>query len=225
MSNTSGRNKYLAFVILIGGKSTRFGTDKGLYEFLGKPLIMYQLEVLSQFNYDIYVVAHSQKQVQKYVNNIDYRNITAFILDDREYIQEKNVRSPLIGIYSAFKEIDKLGYEKAFTLSCDLPLIKSEIVELLITQAKDVDCCVPRWNNNYLEPLFAIYPVKKALQKIKENLNSETYKLIKILDKSWNIKYISIEKEIQPLDEKLLTFININNHVDIEKLNYKPRSS
>ncbi len=218
MSNTSGRNKYLAFIILIGGKSTRFGTDKGLYEFLGKPLIMYQLEVLSQFNYDIYVGAHSQKQVQKYVNNIDYRNITAFILDDREYIQEKNVRSPLIGIYSAFKEIEKLGYKKAFTLSCDLPLIKSEVVELLITQANNVDCCVPRWNNNYLEPLFAIYPVAKALQKIKENLNNQTYKLLKILDKSWNIKYISIEKEIQPLDKKLLTFININSTVDIEKL-------
>ena len=78
MSNISGRNKYLAFVILIGGKSTRFGTDKGLYEFLGKPLIMYQLEVLSQFNHDIYVAAHSQKQVQKYIDIIDYSSFFIF---------------------------------------------------------------------------------------------------------------------------------------------------
>ena len=218
MSNISGRNKYLAFVILIGGKSARFGTDKGLYEFLGKPLIAYQLEVLSQFNHDIYVAAHSQKQVQKYIDIIDYRNITAFILDDNEYIQGKNVRTPLIGIYSAFKEIEKLGYKKAFTLSCDLPLIKYEAVNLLITKAKDADCCIPRWNNNYLEPLFAIYPVKKAIQKIRENLNNKKLKLIKILDKNWNVKYISVENEIQPFDKKLLTFININNHVDIAKL-------
>jgi molybdopterin-guanine dinucleotide biosynthesis protein A len=220
MSNISGKNKYLALVILIGGKSTRFGTDKGLYEFLGKPLITYQLEVLSQLNYDIYVSAHSQKQVQNYVNNIDYRNITAFIIDDKEYIRDNNIRSPLIGMYSAFEELEKLGYKKTFTLSCDLPLIKIETIKFLITQANDdnVDCAIPRWNNNYLEPLFAIYPVAKGLQKIKENLENHTYKLLKILDKSWNIKYISIEKEIQPLDEKLLTFININNHVDIEKL-------
>ncbi|MFX1445609.1 MAG: molybdenum cofactor guanylyltransferase [Promethearchaeota archaeon] len=218
MLNISGRNKYLAFVILIGGKSTRFGTDKGLYEFLGKPLITYQLEVLSQFNHDIYVAAHSKNQVQKYINTIDYRNITAFIIDDSEYIRGKNLRTPLIGIYSAFRELNKLGYKKAFTLSCDLPLVKFETINFLITQANNVDCCVPRWNNNYIEPLFAIYPVAKALQKIKENLTNQTYKLLQILDKNWNIKYISIENEIQPLDEKLHTFININNHVDIEKL-------
>ncbi len=218
MSNISGNNKYLAFVILIGGKSTRFGTDKGLYEFLGKPLIVYQLEVLARFNNDIYVVAHSQNQVQKYVNDIDYRNITAFILDDKECTSGKKIRSPLIGICSAFKEIEKLGYEKAFTLSCDLPLINPEVVNLLLKHSKDVDCCVPRWNNNYLEPLFAIYPVKKALQEIEENLQNETYKLTSILNRDWSIKYISIEEEIQPLDDKLLTFLNINNHVDIDKL-------
>ena len=218
MSHISGKNKYLAFVILIGGKSTRFGTDKGLYEFLGKPLIMYQLEVLAQFNNDIYVVAHSQNQVQKYVNTIDYRKITAFIIDDKECIPGKKIRSPLIGIYSAFKEIEQLGYKKAFTLSCDLPLIKREVVKLLLKHSKDFDCCIPRWNNNYLEPLFAIYPVKKALQKIEENLKNETYKLSSILNMDWSIKYISIEEEIQPLDNKLLTFLNINNHVDIDKL-------
>ena len=218
MSHISGKNKYLAFVILIGGKSTRFGTDKGLYEFLGKPLIMYQIEVLTQFNNDIYVVAHSQNQVQKYVNNIDYRKITAFILDDKECVPGKKIRSPLIGIYSAFKEIEKLGYEKAFILSCDLPLIKREVVNLLLKHSKDVDCCVPKWNNNYLEPLFAIYPVKKALHKIEENLKNETYKVSRILNRDWSIKYISIEQEIQPLDDKLLSFLNINNHVDIDKL-------
>jgi molybdopterin-guanine dinucleotide biosynthesis protein A len=218
MSNIGGKNKYLAFVILVGGKSTRFGTDKGLYEFLGKPLIMYQLDVLSQFHYDIYVIAHSENQVQNYVNNIDYRVITAFILDNKECVPGKKLRSPLIGIYSAFKEIEKLGYEKAFTLSCDLPLIKREVVNLLLKHSKDVDCCVPRWNNNYLEPLFAIYPVKKALHQIKKNLKSETYKLTSILNMDWSIKYISVEGEIQPLDEKLLTFLNINNHVDIDKL-------
>ena len=218
MSQIRGKNKYLAFVILIGGKSARFGTDKGLYEFLGKPLIMYQLDVLSQFNNDIYVVAHSQNQVQNYVNNIDYRNITAFILDDKECISGKKIRSPLIGIYSAFKEIEKLGYEKAFTLSCDLPLIQHEVVNLLLKYSKDVDCCIPRWDNDYLEPLFAIYPVRKALRKIKKNLKNETFKLTNILNMDWRIKYISIEKEIQPLDGKLLTFLNINNHVDIDKL-------
>jgi molybdopterin-guanine dinucleotide biosynthesis protein A len=218
MSNISGKNKSLAFVILIGGKSKRFGSDKGLYKFNGKPLIMYQLEILSRFNHSIFVVAHSQKQMQEYVNEIDFRKITAFILDDHNLSQDKNIRSPMIGIYSAFKELDKLGYDKAFTISCDMPLIKYEIIEFLIKKAEDYDFCIPKWDNGYLEPLFAIYPIKKTLFKIKVNLKNKTYKLLNIIDKNWKSNYISVEKELQSLDADLLNFININNHVDIENL-------
>ena len=218
MLNISDKNKSLAFVILIGGRSKRFGSDKGLYKFNGKPIIMYQIEILSRFNHSIFVVAHSQNQMQEYVNEIDYRKITAFILDDYNLSQDKNIRSPMIGMFSAFKELDKLGYEKAFTISCDMPLIKYEIVEFLIKKAKDYDFCIPKWNNDYLEPLFAIYPIKKTLFKIKVNLKNKTYKLLNIIDKNWKTNYVSVEKELQCLDEYLLSFININNHADIENL-------
>ena len=218
MSNISGKNKSLAFVILIGGKSKRFGSDKGLYIFNGKPLIMHQLEVLSRFNYNIFIVAHSQDQVQNYINNIDYRKITAFILDDQDINSDKTIRTPMIGMYSAFKELDVLEYEKAFTISCDMPLIKQEIVELIINKIKGYDFCIPKWDNNYLEPLFAIYPIKKALIQIRKNLQNRTYKLLNVIDKNWKINYISVEKEIQPLDENLVSFININGPLDIENL-------
>lgn len=218
MSKLSDQKKSLAFVILIGGKSQRFGSDKGLYQFNGKPLIMYQLEILSQFHHDIFMVAHSQKQVQNYVNNIDYRHITAFILDDEKIIQDKNIRSPMIGMFSAFTELKKLGYERAFTLSCDMPLIKFESIEILIKKAENYDFCIPKWNNSYLEPLFAIYPIEKSLIKLRENLKKNTYKLLNIIDKKWKINYVSIEDEIQPKDKNLLTFININNPLDIQKL-------
>ena len=129
MSNISGRNKSLAFVILVGGKSARFGEDKGIFEFLGKPLISYQIEVLSQINHDIFIVAYSQNQIQEYIEKLNYEKIMAFILDDRDLVQDKDIRTPMIGMYSAFKELDKLGYEKAFVLSCDMPLIILEVVE------------------------------------------------------------------------------------------------
>ncbi|TFG29043.1 MAG: molybdenum cofactor guanylyltransferase [Promethearchaeota archaeon] len=218
MSNISGKNKSLAFVILVGGKSRRFGSDKGLYIFNGKPLIMHQLEVLSLFNYNIFIVAHSKHQVQNYIDNIDYRKITAFILDDQDINSDKSIRSPLIGMYSAFKELDTLGYEKAFTISCDMPLIKQEIVGLLIIKIKGYDFCIPKWDNNYLEPLFAIYPIKKALIQIRKNLENRTYRLLNIIDKNWKINYISVENEIQALDENLVSFININGPLDIENL-------
>jgi len=61
----------LAILILIGGKSERFKSDKGLFEFLGKPLISYQLDILSKLDYNIFLVANSKKQVQNYINKID----------------------------------------------------------------------------------------------------------------------------------------------------------
>ena len=39
------KSQNIAFIVLIGGKSTRFGSDKGIFEFLGKPLLSYQLEI------------------------------------------------------------------------------------------------------------------------------------------------------------------------------------
>ena len=170
-------NKYLAFAILIGGKSTRFGADKGLFQLKGKRLIDYQLEVLTQFENDIFLVANNKSQVQSYIDKIDFRKITGFIVDDYDYNLEPNIRSPMLGLYSAFKELKKLNYDKLFTLSCDNPLIKKEVIEFLIQEGDFYDCVVPQWKNQFTEPLFAIYPIEKAFQTTSdciknENLNS-----------------------------------------------------
>ncbi len=218
MSNLTERNKSLAFLILIGGKSARFGSDKGIFEFMGKPLISYQLEILTKFNRDIFLVSHSKEQAQSYIDKIDIKQIMAIIIDEKNIVAEKELHSPMIGLYSGFKELSEIGYEKAFALSCDMPLITQEVVNLLINKSKGYDCCIPRWNNGFLEPLFAIYPTKKAYVRTKLNLENRIYKLVRVLDKNWNINYISVENEIQNFDEKLTTFINVNGPIDIEKL-------
>lgn len=212
------RSKDLAIVILIGGKSKRFGSDKGIYEYNGRPLISYQLETLCRFDYDIFIVANSINQVQNYINKIDVQKIVAFIIDDNDINSEENLRTPMIGLFSAFKELDKLGYKKVLALSCDTPLIKEEVVEYLIENCKSFDGCIPQWSNGFLEPLFAIYPVKKALRTAKKSIKNQSYKLSNLLSQSWEINYVAIEKYIRPLDDDLITFLNINEKLDIAKL-------
>jgi len=211
-------NKKLAFVILIGGKSARFGSDKGTFEFHGKPLISYQLDVLSKFDNDIFLVAHSQQQVQDYIDKIDIKKIMAFIIDDKEFLEDRELHSPMLGLYSAFKELNELNYEKAFILSCDMPLIKYEVIDLLIQESEGYDCCIPKWDNGFYEPLFAIYPVEEGYKMAEKRMKNKLYKLTKILNISWKIKFLSIEEKIQKLDENYLTFMNINGPIDIEKL-------
>lgn len=214
-------NKYLAFAILIGGKSTRFGADKGLYQLKGKRLIDYQLEVLTQFEKDIFLVANNKSQVQSYIDKIDFRTITGFIVDDYDYNLERNIRSPMLGLYSAFKELKKLNYEKLFALSCDNPLIKKEVIEFLIQEGNFYDCVIPQWKNQFTEPLFAIYPIEQAFQTTSDCIKKRKFKLTCIVSEDWNTSYIPIENSIKNLDPLLLSFRNMNTNddiTDIEKL-------
>ncbi|MFX1313221.1 MAG: molybdenum cofactor guanylyltransferase [Promethearchaeota archaeon] len=208
----------LAILILIGGKSTRFGTEKAAIDVFGKPLILYQIEVLSKFDPDIYLVAHSEEQVFNYRREIVFPKEVTFIIDDREIFKYPKIYKPILGIYSGFKKLLGLGFEKIFLLSCDMPLIKPKVLDYMIKESRGFDCCIPRWNNGFLEPFFAIYPVKKGFYKAKEILTSENYGLYNFIDKSWRINFISVEKSIQPLDQNLVSLININGPIDIIKL-------
>ncbi|MFX0033523.1 MAG: molybdenum cofactor guanylyltransferase [Candidatus Hodarchaeota archaeon] len=210
--------KYLAILILIGGKSTRFGTEKAVIELFGKPLILHQIEILSKFDQHIFLVAHSDEQIFKYRKEIDFPREVSFIVDDREIFKHPKIYRPMLGIYSGFKELHRQNFEKAFVLSCDMPIIKPEIIDFMVKQSVDYECLIPRWKNGFLEPYFAIYPVEKGFQKAKEILLTENYGLLNLIDKSWKINYISVEEKLQPLDKNLLSLLNIKGPIDLLKL-------
>jgi molybdopterin-guanine dinucleotide biosynthesis protein A len=210
--------KDLAILILIGGKSTRFGTEKAIIELLGKPLILHQIETLSKFDEDVFLVAHSEEQIFQYRKEIEFPKVVTFIVDDRSMFKHPNMFNPILGIFSGFQELSRANFKKAFVLSCDMPLIKPEVIELMIDQAKGYECVIPRWKNGFLEPYLAIYPVEKGFLKAKEILTNENYGLLNLIDKNWNINYVSVEEKIQPLDKNLVSIINIKGPIDLVKL-------
>ena len=212
-------HKKLAIVILIGGKNIRFGNESAaVLDVLGKPLILHQIETLSKFDEDVFLVANSEYQINSYYREINFPRDINFIVDDTEIIGESDVRTPMLGIYSGFKELNNLGFEKGFLLSGDMPLIKPEVIELLIKEVEGYDCCIPRWNNGFLEPLFAIYPVEKTYELVKKTIKEKNYALNSIIDKTWNINYISVEESIKPLDQNLIGLLNVNGPIDLEKV-------
>jgi len=211
--------KKLAIVILIGGKNIRFGNESAaVLDVLGKPLILHQIETLSKFDEDVFLVANSEYQINSYYREINFPRDINFIVDDTEIIGDPDVRTPMLGIYSGFKELNNLGFQKGFLLSGDMPLIKPEVIELLIKEVEGYDCCVPRWNNGFLEPLFAIYPVEKTYELVKKTIQEKNFAFNSIIDKTWNINYISVEESIKPLDQNLVGLINVNGPIDLEKV-------
>jgi len=211
--------KKLAIVILIGGKNIRFGNESAaVLDVLGKPLILHQIETLSKFDEDVFLVANSEYQINSYYREINFPRDINFIVDDAEIIGDSDVRTPMLGIYSGFKELNNLGFEKGFLLSGDMPLIKPDVIELLIKEVEGYDCCIPRWNNGFLEPLFAIYPIEKTYELAKKAIQEKNYAFNSIIDKTWNINYISVEESIKPLDQNLVGLINVNGPIDLEKV-------
>jgi len=211
--------KYLAIVILIGGKSNRSGYEKGDFELNGKPLILHQIETLSEFDENIYLVANSEEQISKIQRKIEIPKEVNFVVDDRDFLPYPEIFTPMIGIYSGLKKLNDLNFQKSFLLSVDAPLIKADLIKYMIKNSKGYDCVIPRWDNGFLETLFTIYPVKQTYEKSKEIIQSHKhYALTKLIDEKWNINYISVEKKLKEFDPKLLSFFNINGPIDIEKI-------
>lgn len=152
------------------------------------------------------------------MTTIDFKKVMGFIIDDDNSNLNNEVYSPLIGLFSTFKELKTLEYNKVLILPCDIPLVKYEVLEFLLTQCKEYDCCIPKWNNNLLEPLIAIYPVQRAFETSSKNLTEKQYKLTKIISQNWQTNYISIEQEIKKIDPNLLSFKNINQRDDLNML-------
>ena len=183
---------------------------------MGKSLISYQIDVVSQITNEIFLVANSKEQVRNYIEKTDISNILAFIIDDTDIIPDSNFRNPMLGLYSTFKELNELQYEKVFVLSCDNPVIQPQVIKFMLESCVKNDCCIPKWESGFLEPLFAIYPVALALPRAEKCIKQQKFKLTNIIDKKWIINYIPIEQSIKKIDPNLLSFKNLN---EIEQIN------
>ena len=195
--------------------------DKGLFNYEGKLLITYLIDTLAFFDYPIFIGVNSNQQAQKYIDLIDITQITGILIDDYEIIENKELRSPLIGLYSALKELNTLNFEYAFILSCDNPFIQKSFIKYMIEKHSEFDGLVPIWKNQYVEPLLSIYKVRTFLDKCMVNLQQKDYKLSHLFDRNFNINFISIEETIKIFDAKLSSFININDIKDLQDIKRK----
>lgn len=208
----------IPFVILIGGKSKRFGLDKGLIKVSGKSFIVHQIEILKKISKNIFLSAHDKSQIQTYKKALTKFDFLSFVLDDYSILGRETIRSPLLGIYSSFKYLLRTKFKKVFIISCDLPLIKYEVLIFMLKESLNFDCCIPRWKNRYLEPLFAVYPIEKGYLMAKQNLKLKKFRLRELLNEDWKINFVSIEDKIKNFDNELKSFLNINSEEDLEHL-------
>jgi molybdopterin-guanine dinucleotide biosynthesis protein A len=193
-------------IILAGGESSRFGSNKALQLLAGKPLIRHVAERLSQIADETLVVIGYREPRPGYEAVLP--SSVKIMNDSREG------KTPLIGIATGLQATKS---EYAFICACDLPFVKQEVVELLYRRASGADAAIPKWNQGHIEPLEAVYRTSSTLVATRETLSPSGSRLKAMISKLGKVVYVSVEDEVGILDSDLRTFLNVNTREDMDR--------
>ena len=193
--------KSITCAILAGGKSRRFGKNKLLLPFRGKNFLQLTIAKLSEISKEIIIAGRNFEEIQAYTYKYKY------------FKDDYNLKASIVGIHTALKYSNNY---MVLVVAGDLPLLKLEVLKLLISKYISNDCmAVIPVVRGYIEPLVALYS-KKTLNLIEENIGNNSLKIADFIKKIDACKLS--EKEIRVVDPELVSFFNINTKEDYSEL-------
>jgi len=199
-------------IILAGGSSTRFNVDKATLELNGKPLLNHVIDAVEGLVEEIIVVTNTQTRANAYSKLVPSE--VTFAVDVCES------KGPLVGALTGFEAAKG---EYSALLPFDSPFVSREVLTLLF------DCkaaTIPRYTNQDIEPLHAVYHTKQALEAAKQALAENQFEVEAMVSKLRGVRYMST-MVIEQLDPDLKTFFIVNTPLDLKKaaVMFKPRKT
>lgn len=195
----------LSAVVLAGGQSRRMGTDKAFLEYRGKPFITLITSEMLKVSNEVVVMIGS-KEVQKFREVLDKR---VKVAKDSEYLS-----NPVGGITSSLPLLSN-GFV-AF-LACDIPLIRAEVISSLNQSAIGHDAAVPTWEDGRIEPLCAVYNVRKAKAAGKKTLAEKKPDCKQFVHNLRDVVFVDVAA-LRRFDPDLLSFSNVNSREEFGAL-------
>jgi molybdopterin-guanine dinucleotide biosynthesis protein A len=198
----------LTLAIQSGGLSTRMGRDKGLVEFLGKPLIVRVMGRLASIADEIIVTTNDPES---------YRFLGVPLFADL-----KPGRGALGGLHTA---LACATYPLVAVVACDMPFASAELLaharDLLLNGVDDV--IIPESGDGMYEPLHAVYRRDTCLPAVAQAIDSDQWKLI-----SWfpRVRVRNLAPaEISRLDPSGQAFWNVNTPEELLQAEQRARES
>ncbi|MCP4131001.1 MAG: molybdenum cofactor guanylyltransferase [bacterium] len=191
-----GEKNIVPAYIIAGGKSKRFGTDKSLHDYEGKPLIQHIFDAVNPVFDNIYISANDG---EKY-SFLGVETVPDIVPD----------LGPIGGLYSVLCHAKENGADSAFVVPCDMPNLNADLIEYMLSIPMEYDLIIPVLGS-YYEPLHAIYSIK-CLDPLKELIDNNKRKIIELVDKV-EIRPVG-EGEIEFYDDPMFIFRNINYQED-----------
>ncbi|MHA2615773.1 MAG: molybdenum cofactor guanylyltransferase [bacterium JZ-2024 1] len=185
-----------AVLLLCGGKSKRFGSDKKWALFQGKPLLFWMLE-------KAYPLAAKERIFC--LTSEPIANLPVPVVVDAE---------PYPGPLHAFFFCARiLPFSHYLLLPVDMPLLPISFLTFLWGHIPTSFAIVPRWKGK-IEPLIALYP--RELTKVYPTEKKSFQEWILLLERHNKVQWIE-EEEIISFGEPEQIFWNINRVQDLEQ--------
>jgi molybdopterin-guanine dinucleotide biosynthesis protein A len=191
-------------VLLAGGLGSRLGSNKALHLLAGKPLIRHVVDRVADLAEKILVVI---------ARNASPREFREILPDSVLVVRdEQEGKTPLVGIITGLSTVRS---DYAIILSCDIPFVNKNVLQLVLERAQGADASVPIWKTGKLEPLQAVYRRNRMLDKAKEALSEGKLSPKDAISRLSHVVYVSVEDEISRIDSELSTFFNVNTRNDV----------
>ncbi len=190
-------------VVLAGGRSTRYGIDKALVQFRGRPLVKWVISALYEVVEEIIISISSDHDPAK------FRGLVG-----KEIVIVKDIQpnmGPVSGLIPSFSEGKG---EYVAVAPCDTPFIMPELYSLLFEKSKGHDGAAP-FVNNFWEPLHAVYKRKSYVQSLKKAQSQGKFRPVDAYP-NLNIQRVT-EEDVRSIDKDLISFFNINSVEDHKK--------
>lgn len=187
-------------IILAGGRSTRFGSDKALLDIGGLPVIAHVIETLSRFAHPVFVVTSGER----------FEAVRAIAPGCRVIKDIIAGCGPLGGIHTGLLSA-KSRY--SFVVGCDMPFVDAGLAACLISVAAGADAAAPKMGG-IIHPLQAVYSVS-CLPAIEEMLREHRLQTIRLFERVCT-RFVT-EEQVDALDPGRLSFFNINTREDLAR--------
>lgn len=200
----------LSALMLCGGKSVRFGSEKGLATFQGRPLATRIVDILETISDDVLISTNWPDS---------YRALKKPMIED-----VFPGHGPISGIHAALKVA---RHELLAVCACDMPFVSAELFRYMVQNADGYDVVVPitpfsatadgdKQYTVLYEPLHALYR-RSCLPVFEAAIENKQYKITHSFD---HLRVLLIPEtlwhSVPGIDDHV--FQNVNTRQDLERL-------
>lgn len=183
-------------VILCGGKSSRFGSDKAFATYGGRSFFDRIADVMRSVFEKVIVVTNSPHH---------YSDRTFIVLED-----EIPHQGPMGGIITALRFIHEHNGTAIFVVACDMPLLRETLIRKMLA-ADDGSALLAYEREGRIEPLCALY--RCLLLPFLESRQQEgRYALHTLAQSLKTVRLLTLE------DEEALLLWNVNTPEDLNAI-------